>query len=99
MKKLENLNKFGPFFIIFPLSVMLKFTAHFTSVHLFTCVAKAVMSRRYRELMLKISKQNFRVVLKILQVINSPKYVGIRRITCVFFECLKCLDDPERDVT
>ena len=51
VKKSENLNKYGPFFIIFPLPVMLKFTVHFTAVHLFTCVAKAVTSRRSREYM------------------------------------------------
>ena len=50
VKKSENLNKYGPFFIIFPLPVMLKFTVHLTAVHLFTCVAKAVTSRRSREL-------------------------------------------------
>ena len=50
VKKSENLNKYGPFFIIFPLPVMLKFTVHTTAVHLFTCVAKAVTSRRTREL-------------------------------------------------
>ena len=50
VKKSENLNKYSPFFIIFPLPVMLKFTAHFTSVHLFICVAKAVMSRRSRDI-------------------------------------------------
>ena len=50
MKKSVNLNKYGPFFIIFPLPVMLKFTVHITAVHLFTCVAKAVTSRRSREL-------------------------------------------------
>ena len=49
VKKLENLNKYGPFFIIFPLPVMLKFTVHITAVHLFTCVAKAVTSRLSRE--------------------------------------------------
>ena len=49
VKKSEDLNKYGPFFIIFPLPVMLKFTVHFTAVHLFTCVAKAVTSRRSRE--------------------------------------------------
>ena len=49
VKKSENLNKYGPFFIIFPLPVMLKFTVHITAVHLFTCVAKAVTSRRSRE--------------------------------------------------
>ena len=49
MKKSVNLNKYGPFFIIFPLPVMLKFTVHITAVHLFTCVAKAVTSRRSRE--------------------------------------------------
>ena len=38
----------------------------------------------------------FCVILKILQVINSPKYVGI---TCVFTECIKHLNDPERDMT
>ena len=42
VKKSENLNKCGPFFFIFPLPVMLKFTVHLTAVHLFTCVAKAV---------------------------------------------------------
>ena len=51
VKKSENLNKYGPFFIIFPLPVMLKFTVHLTAVHLFTCVAKAVTSRRSREYM------------------------------------------------
>ena len=50
MKKSVNLNEYGPFFIIFPLPVMLKFTVHITAVHLFTCVAKAVTSRRSREL-------------------------------------------------
>ena len=50
MKKSVNLNRYGPFFIIFPLPVMLKFTVHITAVHLFTCVAKAVTSRRSREL-------------------------------------------------
>ena len=50
MKKSENLIKYGPFFIIFPLPVMLKFTVHTTAVHLFTCVAKAVTSRRSRDL-------------------------------------------------
>ena len=50
MKKSVNMNKYGPFFIIFPLPVMLKFTVHITAVHLFTCVAKAVTSRRSREL-------------------------------------------------
>ena len=49
MKKSVNLNKYGPFFIIFPLPVMLKFTVHITAVHLFTCVAKAVTSWRSRE--------------------------------------------------
>ena len=49
MKKSVNLNKYGPFFIIFPLPVMLKFTVHITAVHLFTCVAMAVTSRRSRE--------------------------------------------------
>ena len=49
VKKSENLNNYGPFFIIFPLPVMLKFTVHITAVHLFTCVAKAVTSRRSRE--------------------------------------------------
>ena len=49
VKKSENLNKYGPFFIIFPLPVMLKFTVHLTAVHLFTCVVKAVTSRRSRE--------------------------------------------------
>ena len=49
MKISVNLNKYGPFFIIFPLTVMLKFTVHVTAVHLFTCVAKAVTSRRSRE--------------------------------------------------
>ena len=49
MKKSVNLNKYGPFFIIFPLPIMLKFTVHITAVHLFTCVAKAVTSRRSRE--------------------------------------------------
>ena len=49
VKKSEDLNKYGPFFIIFPLPVMLKFTVHITAVHLFTCVAKAVTSRRSRE--------------------------------------------------
>ena len=44
VKKSENLNKYGPFFIIFPLPVMLKFTVHTAAVHLFTCVAKAVTS-------------------------------------------------------
>ena len=34
MKKSVNLNKYGPFFIIFPLPVMLKFTVHITAVHL-----------------------------------------------------------------
>ena len=50
VKKLENLNKYSPFFIIFLLPVMLNFTAHFTSVHLFTCVAKAVTSRRSQDI-------------------------------------------------
>ena len=50
VEKSENLNKYGPFFIIIPLPVMLKFTFHFTAVHLFTCVAKAATSRRSREL-------------------------------------------------
>ena len=50
VKKSENLNKYSPFFIIFSLPVMLKFTAHFTSVHLCTCVAKAVTSRRSRDI-------------------------------------------------
>ena len=50
VKKSENLIKYGPFLIIFPLPVMLKFTVHTTAVHLFTCVAKAVTSRRSREL-------------------------------------------------
>ena len=50
MKKSVILNKYGPFFIIFPLPVMLKFTVHITAVHLFTCVAKAVTSQRSREL-------------------------------------------------
>ena len=45
MKKSVNLNKYGPFFIIFPLPLMLKFAVHITAVHLFTCVAKAVTSR------------------------------------------------------
>ena len=49
VKKSENLIKYGPFFIIFPLPVMLKFTVHTTAVHLFTCVAQAVTSRRSRE--------------------------------------------------
>ena len=49
MKKSVKLIKYGQFFIIFPLSVMLKFTVHITAVHLFTCVAKAVTSRRSRE--------------------------------------------------
>ena len=49
VKKSENLIKYGPFFIIFPLPVVLKFTCHTTAVHLFTCVAKAVTSRRSRE--------------------------------------------------
>ena len=49
VKKSENLNKYGPFFIIFPFPVMLKFTAHFTLVHLFTCVPKAVTLRKSRE--------------------------------------------------
>ena len=48
-KKSVNLNKYGPIFIIFPLPVMLKFTVPITAVHLFTCVAKAVTSRRSRE--------------------------------------------------
>ena len=50
VKKSENLNKYSPFFIIFPLPIMLKFTAHFTSVYLFTCVAKAVTSQRSRDI-------------------------------------------------
>ena len=54
MKKSVNLNKYGPFFIIFPLPVMLKFTVHITAVHLFTYVAKAVTSRRSRELKMAI---------------------------------------------
>ena len=49
MKKSVNLNKYSPFFIIFPIPVMLKFTVPITAVHLFTCVAKAVTSRRSRE--------------------------------------------------
>ena len=49
VRKSVNLNKYGPFFIIFPLPVMLKFTVHITPVHLFTCVAMAVTSRRSRE--------------------------------------------------
>ena len=49
VKKSENLNNYGPFFIIFPLPVMLKFTVHITEVHLFTCVAKAVTSQRSQE--------------------------------------------------
>ena len=49
VKKSDNLNKYGPFFIIFPLPVMLMFTVHITAVHLFTCVAKAVTSRQSRE--------------------------------------------------
>ena len=50
-EKIEEFKKlvYGPFFIIFPLPVMLKFTVHITAVHLFTCVAKAVTSRRSRE--------------------------------------------------
>ena len=36
---------------------MLKFTVHVTAVHLFTCVAKAVTSRRSREL--KLGPQGF----------------------------------------
>ena len=52
VKKSENLNKYSPIFIIFPLPVMLKFAAHSTSVHLFTCVAKAVTSRRSRDITL-----------------------------------------------
>ena len=57
VKKSENLIKYGPFFIIFPLPVILKFTVHTTAVHLFTCVAKAVTSRRSRELGFKSSKE------------------------------------------
>ena len=34
---------------------MLKFTVRFTPVHLFTCVAKAVKSRRSRELLTNIA--------------------------------------------
>ena len=49
VKKSENLNKWGQFSIILLLPVMLKFTVQFSSVHLFTCVAKAVTSRRPRE--------------------------------------------------
>ena len=56
MKKSVNLNKYGPFFIIFPLPVMLKFTVHITAVHLFTCVAKAVTSRQSREFLCKTVK-------------------------------------------
>ena len=56
VKKSVNLNKYGPFFIIFPLPVMLKFTVHITAVHLFTCVAKAVTSRR--SLVLKSCAKN-----------------------------------------
>ena len=59
MKKSVNLNRYGPFFIIFPLPVMLKFTVHITAVHLFTCVAMAVTSRRSRELFfMGIGEQN-----------------------------------------
>ena len=50
MKKSVKLNKNGPFFIIFSLPVMLKFTVHITAIHLFTCVAKAVTSRQSREM-------------------------------------------------
>ena len=49
MQNSVNLNKYGTIFIIFPLLVMLKFTVHITTVHLFTCVAKAVTSRPSRE--------------------------------------------------
>ena len=56
VKKSENLNKYGPFFIIFPLPIMLKFTVHITAAHLFTCVAKAVTSRRSRELICPTSE-------------------------------------------
>ena len=48
VRKSENLNICSPFFIIFLLPVVLKFTVQFTLVHLFTCVAKAVTSRRSR---------------------------------------------------
>ena len=58
MKKSVNLNKYGPFFIIFPLPVMLKFTVHITAVHLFTCVAMAVTSRRSRESNVCVSNKN-----------------------------------------
>ena len=34
------------------------------------------------------------------KVINSPKYVGLtENYLCIFIECLKCLDDPERNMT
>ena len=83
VKKSENLNKYGPFFIIFPLPVMLIFTVHFTAVHLFTCVAKAVTSRRSREYMqgsLDISAHNnfgscqFRPITKSAYTISAHRY-------------------------
>ena len=48
VRKSENLNICSLFFINFLLPLMLKFTIQFTLVHLFTCVAKAVTSRRSR---------------------------------------------------
>ena len=59
MKKSVNLYKYSPFFIISPLPVMLKFTFHITAVHLFTCVAKAVMSRRSREFLRKKGEKSY----------------------------------------
>ena len=68
MKKSVNLNKYGPFFIIFPLPVMLKFTVLITAVHLFTCVAKAVTSRRSREYV----ENTKHVWCKVLCVVMDP---------------------------
>ena len=38
VKKSDNLNNYGPFFIIFPLPVKLKFKVDITTVHLFTSI-------------------------------------------------------------
>ena len=44
------------------------------------------------------AKFEYIIVLKILQVINSPKYVGITEIP-VYSPSVKCLDDPEQIMT
>ena len=77
VKKSANLNKYGPFFIIFPLPIMLKFTVHINAVHLFTCVAKAVTSRRSRE---KNLKGIIQITINLGVHAHFKRYTGISRL-------------------